>query len=141
MIGCQDVLDQEGSAPVGEVKGYDGSAIADRFKAIGVQVGADLYMVPTGIDDEGCEVFNPYSDKNPVNTALHFRQADGSFGIARDPAVCRVDMVAMAPDDDGCARYRAVPINGDLPPLTTEIIYHMSTDGSYSPQKPRNGCA
>lgn len=126
---------------MGDVKGYHRSAIADRFKDVGVQVGTDLYMVPTGIDDEGCEAFNPYSDKNPVNTALHFRQADGSFGIARDPSVCRVEMVAMEPDDDGCERYRAVPVSDDLPALTTEIVYYKAADGSYSPHKPRNVCA
>lgn len=120
-------------------EGIDRGAIVDHVRSTGIPVSDDLFMIPTGIDDEGCETFNPFSENNLVTTAVHHRQADGSFGIARDPAVCRVEMMAMGPDDTGCERYRAVPVNKDLL-MENEVVYYRLADGGYSPRKPKSSC-
>ena len=141
LMGCQDTTaGNERLKAVEKVPevNIDRGAIADQVKKLGIPVGADLYMIPAGIDDEGCETFNPFSEKNLVKTAIHYRQADGSFGIARDPAICKVDMVAMESEEDGPDRYRAVPVNADLPPLDVEIVYYKTSDGSYSANKPKD---
>ena len=104
-----------------------------------IQVGDDLYMLPKGIDEDGCEMFGPYSESNPTVTALQYRQADGGFDIAKDPAVCRVEMVSLGSDEDGCERYRAQPVNDALE--ATEVIYYQDADGRYVPHKPKADCS
>lgn len=113
----------------------------DKRRVASIRVGEDLVMIPSGIDDDGCEMFKPSSVNNVVKTAIHYRQADGGFGIARDPAICRVDMTSIGPDEEGCERYRAVPRNADLPSLDEEIVYFKAEDGRYLARKPRDGCA
>ncbi|MGI9449797.1 MAG: hypothetical protein ACR2QH_04005 [Geminicoccaceae bacterium] len=104
-----------------------------------IQVGDDLYMLPKGIDDDGCEMFGPYSENNPTVTALQYRQADGSFDIAKDPAVCGVEMVLLGKDTEGCEMYRAQPVNGVLEP--TEVLYYQDAHGRYVPHKPEASCS
>ena len=106
-----------------------------------IPVGEDLVMIPSGIDEDGCEMFRPRSANSPVKTAIHYRQADGGFGIARDPALCAVEMTAIGVDDEGCERYRAVPLNPELPPLAQEIVYYKTAEGRYLARKPRDACA
>lgn len=113
----------------------------DKRRVASIRVGEDLVMIPSGIDDDGCEMFKPSSVNNVVKTAIHYRQADGGFGIARDPAICRVDMTSIGADEEGCERHRAVPRNADLPPLDEEITYFKAKDGRYLARKPRDGCA
>ena len=56
-----------------------------------VRVKEDYYMVPIGVDDDGCEQYSPWSANNPVTTALYFRKADGSFTLSRAEAGCGGD--------------------------------------------------
>lgn len=144
LVGCQDVLSDrnaEGEASVEEkIRKLDSGGIEKKLPEMAIQVSDDLFMIPAGLDEDGCETFNPFSTSdNPVKTAIHFRQADGGFGIAHDPAVCKVEMTSMGPDEDGCERYRAVPVNADLP-IDNEVIYYKTADGSYSASRPEDSC-
>ncbi len=144
LIGCQDMLgdgNTEGAASVEDkIRNLDSGLIEERVREVAIQVSDDLFMIPTGLDDDGCETFKPHSTGgNPVKTAIHFRQAEGGFGIAHDPAVCKVEMTSMGPDEDGCERYRAAPVNADLP-LEDEIVYYKAADASFSALKPRGSC-
>lgn len=147
LVGCTDIANsqdqsstdaKEGSA-VTDIKKLDRSVLLERSLDNAIQVGDDLYMLPKGIDDDGCEMFGPHSTKNATLTALHYRQADGSFNIARDPAICGVEMVAIGPDDDGCERYQAQPVNPALSP--TEVVYYQAADGRYVVYKSQSACS
>lgn|GEM_PF-2130641 len=138
LVGCQDLMTNDEGEWVSAV---DKTERQKSRKASSIRIGDDLFMIPSGVDDQGCEMFKPRSANNLVKTALHFRQADGGFGIARDPAICRVEMTSIGPDEEGCERYHAVPLNPDLPSLANEIVYYRTTDGRYSARKPRDGCA
>ena len=145
LAGCQELIgdrNAEGAASVQDkIRNLNSGAIEERIKEVAIPVSEDLLMIPTGLDDQGCETFKPHSvGGNPVKTAIYYRQADGGFGIARDPAVCKVEMISMGPDDDGCERYRAVPIRADLI-LEIEVIYYRSADGGYSALKPKDSCS
>lgn len=142
LIGCQELAADrsvEETATVGKLSSPDPEAMAAMLEEIGIPVAGDLFMIPAGLDEEGCETFNPHSAGNPVKAALHYRQADGTFGIARDPAVCAVEMTAIGPDEDGCERYRAVPVNSDLP-VQHEVVYYRTAEGTYSARKPEGSC-
>ena len=146
LVGCQEVgewrsADGEGAVSVEDkIKGLDGG-LEGKVPETAIQVSDDLFMIPTGLDDDGCETFKPFSTSdNPVKTAIHYRQADGGFGIARDPEVCSVEMVPIEPDDDGCERYRAQPVNADLP-VENEVIYYRSADDGYKVWKPKSVCS
>jgi len=95
-------------------------------------------MIPKGIDEDGCEMFGAYSTSGPTITALQYRQADGGFDIVKDPAVCRVDMVAIGTDPSGCEMYRAKPINADL--STTDVTYFRDADGRYVVHQTGRSC-
>ncbi len=145
LAGCQDVIgdrNAEGAASVEDkIRNLNKGAIEERIKEVAIPVSDDLLMIPSGLDDDGCETFKPHSvSGNPVKTAIYYRQADGGFGIARDPAVCKVEMTSMGPDEDGCERYRAVPASSDLP-VTYEVVYYGAADGGYSAVKPRENCS
>jgi hypothetical protein len=146
LAGCQDsasgkraTIEKKDVLAVEQKRGFDRGQLVDNIKDNGIQVGDDLYMIPTGVDVEGCETFNAFSSTNPVPQAVHYRQADGSFGIAKDPAICRVELVGMGLDEDGCERYRAVPINKELP-INEEVVYYMTAEGTYSARKPEARC-
>ncbi|MGI9505494.1 MAG: hypothetical protein ACR2RE_20855 [Geminicoccaceae bacterium] len=133
-------------APVAGNQGEWRSAVnkpesEDKRQTGSIRVGDDLVMIPAGVDEDGCEMFKPRSANRVVKTAIHYRQADGSFGIARDPAICRVDMTSIGSDEEGCERYHAIPRNAGLPPLAEEIVYYKAADGRYLARKPRDGCA
>lgn len=117
----------------------ESGAMEEKLREVAIPVGGDLFMIPAGLDEDGCEMFRPYATDNPVKTAIHYRQADGSFDIARDPAVCRVEMTPIGPDQDGCERYRAVPVNADLP-VENEVVYYKTADGAYAARKPEDSC-
>lgn len=145
LIGCQDVIgdhNAEGAASVEDkIRNLNRGVIGERIKEVAIPVSDDLLMMPTGLDDDGCETFRPHSvSDNPVKTAIYYRQAEGGFGIAYDPAVCKVEMTSMGPDDDGCERYRAVPVRADLI-LENEVVYYRSADGGYSALRPRDSCS
>ena len=53
-----------------------------------IPVSADLYMLPMGIDETGCPVFQPWSPTLMVVQALHWRTAEGTFTLDRDAADC-----------------------------------------------------
>lgn len=139
LAGCQDLV----ANPAGEEAAALTKSEHPRgpITSMSIRVGDDLFMIPSGPDDDGCEIFKPYSVHNPVKAAIHYRQADGSFGIARDPKVCRTEMKSIGPDEEGCERYRAVPINADLPPLAHQIVYYQASDGGYSARKPKDSCS
>ena len=103
-----------------------------------IQVSDNLYMIPKGVDEDGCEMFGPYSTSGSTATAIHYRQADGSFDIAKDPAVCKVDMVAIGTDPEGCEMYHARPINADLG--ATDVTYYRDADGHYVVHKTGSDC-
>ncbi len=56
--------------------------------AAAIEVAPDLYMLPMGIDEAGCPVFQPWSPTMMVVQVLHWRTADGSFTLDRDAADC-----------------------------------------------------
>ncbi|MEM8948551.1 MAG: hypothetical protein AAGA21_13770 [Pseudomonadota bacterium] len=146
LVGCQEMSEWRSAEGGGTVSAEDKIQSLDGGRdgtvpEMAIQVSDDLFMIPTGVDEDGCETFTPFSTSdNPVKTAVHFRQADGGFGIARDPDVCRVEMLAMEPDDDGCERYRAQPVNADLP-VENEVIYYRTADDSYKAWKPKSSCS
>ncbi|MDH3663123.1 MAG: hypothetical protein OEU92_24390 [Alphaproteobacteria bacterium] len=117
----------------------DSTTMEEKVRDVAIPVGDDLFMIPAGVDEDGCEMFRPHAADNPVKAAIHYRQADGSFGIARDPAVCKVEMTPIGPDEDGCERYRAVPVNADLP-VEHEVVYYMTVEGAYAARKPSDRC-
>lgn len=142
LTGCFESVKSDQTAAesktIKERLSVDREALMTKRVATAIQVGDDLYMVPSGVDEQGCEMFNPFSNNSPSVKAIHYRQADGSFNIVRDPAVCKVEMVAIGLDEDGCERYQAQPVNPDLSP--TEVIYYRDADGRYMVYKPKPGC-
>ena len=145
LVGCQEVIGErnaDGATSVEDkIRNLNSGALEERVRDVAIPVSDDLLMIPTGLDDDGCETFKPHSvSGNPVKTAIYYRQADGGFGIARDPAVCKVEMISMGPDDDGCERYRAVSTHADLI-LENEVIYYRSNDGGYSALRPKDSCS
>lgn len=145
LVGCHDLIgdrNAEGAAGVEDkVKKLNSGALSGKIPDVAIPVSDDLFMIPAGLDEDGCETFKPHSaGGNPVKTALYFRQADGGFGIARDAAVCKVELTSMGPDEDGCERYRAMPVNADLP-MENEVIYYRKPDDSYSAWKPKESCS
>lgn len=147
LLGCSDAsngLDQTATgatekSAVTDITKLDRSDLMEKVLDKAIQVGDDLYMLPKGIDEEGCEMFGPYSETNPTATAIHYRQADGSFDIVKDPAVCKVDMVALGPDPDGCEMFQAQPVNSELE--ATRVTYYRDADGRYVIHKPQSGCS
>ena len=138
LAACQDMANG-GATGVNEARTLDRDAIRSRLSAIAIRVGEDLYMIPSGLDDDGCEMFKPYSSRNPVKTAIHYRQADGGFGVAKEPAMCKVEMIAVDTDRSGCVRYRAQPVNGVVA-VDEQVIYEKKTDGSYAVAKSDGAC-
>lgn len=103
-----------------------------------IQLGDNFYMLPKGIDEDGCEIFGPYSKGGMTVTALYHRQADGGFDIAKDPAICRVEMISIGAEVAGCEMYRAEPVNRDLDAL--DITYMRSADGRYVVYRAKADC-
>lgn len=146
LLGCSDIVGGSGqSAEEGSTVaktttfGRADQNLTEDLLEKAIKVGDDLYMLPKGIDDEGCEMFGPFSENNATVTALQYRQADGSFNIAKDPAVCGVEMVALGTDPEGCEMYRAQPVTSQLAP--TEIVYYRDAEGRYVPHKQTTNCS
>ncbi|MEM7041226.1 MAG: hypothetical protein AAF543_00300 [Pseudomonadota bacterium] len=139
LAGCQDLVGNTNDDGAQVLESLDSGGLSDRLRKVAIQVGDDFFMIPTGLDEDGCETFKPHSANNPVKAAIYYRQADGTFGIARDPDICKVEMTSIGPDADGCERFRAVPVNADLP-VEQEVIYYQAGDGGFSPRKPRASC-
>ncbi|MGH1483041.1 MAG: hypothetical protein ACRBM6_30765 [Geminicoccales bacterium] len=148
LLGCNDTAGgagqyaespREGSAvPLKGKVDARASGALDSILDKAIQVGEGKYMLPKGIDEDGCEMFGAYSTSGPSVTAIQYRQADGGFDIAKDPAVCRVDMVAIGTDPSGCEMYRAKPINADL--STTDVTYFRDADGRYVVHQTGRSC-
>lgn len=148
LLGCSDLsggADQSSTSStevlpkVNKIKNLDRSGLVDKIAENAIQAGDDLYMIPNGIDDDGCEMFGPFSKNNPTVTAMYYRQADGGFNVTKDPASCRVEMVSLGTDDSGCEMYRAQPVNSDL--VATDVVYYQDSDGRYMPRKPQPSCS
>lgn len=103
-----------------------------------IKVSERLYMVPIGIDVDGCEQFSAYpADGGMTKQAIHYRRPDGSFSLDKDSATCRVEVVALGPDAAGCAQFRAEPAAGLAP---TGVTYYQAKAGGYVARKPEAGC-
>jgi len=147
LLGCsnisggasQSTTASTGGTEVADLANLNRGDLIDKIAENGIQVGDDLYMIPNGIDDDGCETFGPFSKTNATVTAMHYRQADGSFSIAKDPAVCGVQMASLGTDESGCEMYQAQPVNGVLEP--TDVVYYRDADGRYLPNKPKTSCS
>jgi hypothetical protein len=130
-----------GATTVATSKPVDRDALHQRMMDVAIPVSDDYYMIPSGLDEDGCETFRPYSVNNPVKAAIHYRQADGGFGIVKDPAYCKVvEMVEADSDAEGCMRYRA-ELSGGAVSDGTEVPYYKTSDGNYSVRKPKLGCS
>jgi hypothetical protein len=103
-----------------------------------IAAGERLYMVPVGVDTDGCEQFTPFSSGGMTNQAIHYRLPDGSFVLAKDPAACRVEMVPLPPSVDGCARFQARPAAGLTP---TAVAYRPALAGGYVVIREEAACA
>lgn len=147
LLGCTDIStgpDQTNTgtterSTVTDISKMDRNELMEKVLERAIQVGDDLYMIPKGIDEDGCEMFGPYSKANPTATAIYYRQADGSFNATKDLAVCRVDMVALGSDPDGCEMFRARPQNGDLEAV--DVTYYRGEDDRYVAHKPPSDCS
>jgi hypothetical protein len=64
------------------------AAMSDTAPEGAIPVTADLYMLPMGVDDSGCPVFQPWSPTLMVVQALHWRTAEGAFTLDRESADC-----------------------------------------------------
>ncbi len=53
-----------------------------------VTLGDDLYMVPRGIDGDGCETWSMTSQSKATLKAVFFRDRDGNFTTSRSRAGC-----------------------------------------------------
>lgn len=53
-----------------------------------IPVGQELYQVPIGLDDEGCQMFRMYSPTRLVAQAIYYRDASGGFTMNRQAAAC-----------------------------------------------------
>ncbi len=63
-------------------------AVGDAVPEGAIPVTPDLYMLPMGVDDDGCPIFQPWSPTLMVVQALHWRTADGAFTLDRESAAC-----------------------------------------------------
>ncbi len=146
LLGCNDTVGgagqsaetPKGGSSVSVTGEFDRGDFLESTLDRAIQVGEGKYMIPKGIDEDGCEMFGPYSTSGSTVTAIHYRQADGSFNVAKDLAVCKVDMVAIGTDPAGCDMYRAKPINADL--AATDVTYYRDADGRYVVHKAGAGC-
>jgi hypothetical protein len=64
-------------------------ATGEKVPANAIAVGDDIYMVPMGKDDGGCEMFRVFSPTKMVAQAIHYRTADGRFVMNRAEAACK----------------------------------------------------
>ena len=62
---------------------------AEGIPANAIVVGDDLYMVPVGSDDNGCQMYRTFSLNNAVVAAMFFRTADGKFVIDKNKSNCK----------------------------------------------------
>jgi hypothetical protein len=53
-----------------------------------IKVRDDYYMLPAGVDDNGCRMFTPFAPGMMTDQAIRFRRADGSFTLSREEAAC-----------------------------------------------------
>jgi hypothetical protein len=54
-----------------------------------IKVRGNYYMLPAGVDDDGCRMFTPYAPGMMTDQAIRFRRADGSFTMSREEAACK----------------------------------------------------
>jgi len=54
-----------------------------------VQIEDEVYMVPAGIDSQGCETFTMWSPTKAVIMVIHYRDGKGGFTPDRSQAACR----------------------------------------------------
>ena len=53
-----------------------------------IQIGDDQYMVPLGIDGDGCAQYRMYSQRSAVADVIFYRDAKGGFTMNRAEADC-----------------------------------------------------
>lgn len=53
-----------------------------------VPVGDDLYMVPAGVDRDGCAQFTAWSAAKAVLQVIYYRDRNGGFTTDRSKADC-----------------------------------------------------
>ena len=61
-----------------------------------VRVGDDYFMVPVGVDEQGCRQFTPWSSSRPVPTAIYYRKADGEYTLYRSDTNCSGESDALS---------------------------------------------
>ncbi len=62
---------------------------AEGIPANAIPVGDDLYMVPTGSDDSGCQMYRKYSPNMAVVAAIFYRGTDGTFVMDKGKSDCK----------------------------------------------------
>ena len=53
-----------------------------------IPIGEELYMVPAGIDREGCAQFTAWSATKAVLQVIYYRDRNGAFTTDRTKANC-----------------------------------------------------
>lgn len=53
-----------------------------------IPIGEDLYMVPAGRDNDGCEQFTAWSSTKAVAQVIYYRARSGGFTTSRSQADC-----------------------------------------------------
>lgn len=53
-----------------------------------IPIGEDLYMVPAGRDNDGCEQFTAWSSTKAVAQVIYYRARSGGFTTSRGQADC-----------------------------------------------------
>ena len=60
-----------------------------RIPANAIHVGEQLYMVPTGKIDKGCQMYRAFSPSHSVVAAIFYKGADGKFLIDKGKSDCK----------------------------------------------------
>ncbi len=64
------------------------SSLAEGVPANAILVGDQLYMVPTGKIDAGCQMYRAFSPTDSVVAAIFYRGTDGKFVMDRSKSEC-----------------------------------------------------
>jgi hypothetical protein len=66
----------------------NGAPPADDIPEGAIKVRDGYYMVPVGVDDDGCAMFSAYAPGMMTDQAIRFRRADGTFTVNKEEAAC-----------------------------------------------------
>lgn len=78
----------ESTMPSGKKGDSSTEPNAAAVPADAIAVGDDVYMVPAGVDSDGCAMFRVFSPTKMVVQAVHYRAADGTFVMDKVEAAC-----------------------------------------------------